>query len=314
LEFLPDRRVKDGVILTNDMTKLRRVAVIADHPARAVGMPDALGSQGVQRYDIAEGLAALSERAAPDVAIVDLAVCTDEALTLLEMIDAHAEAGTLAAIVIFTPDCIDAVAARIGSARVTLLCDPTPAERIAAIGFAVQGGRSGVLETGDLAAPGLQSLADEVARIAKALAALAEDTPRASGIGDMLSDGLIGYRAEPAIGGGGKAVGAGEVRAMIRARRLRERFLPPDLFGEPAWDMLLDLFAARIERSKVAVSSLCIAAAVPPTTALRTIRTMTEQGMLARIADPSDKRRVFIELAEATASAMHAYVAAARSL
>jgi hypothetical protein len=300
--------------VTNDLTNTRRIAVIADHPASAAGMPDPTG-QGVRRYGIAEGLAALDEHAVPDVAIVDLASCTDDALALLGALDALAEAGTLAAIVIFTPDCIDVVAAQITSSRVTLLCDPTPAERIAAIGFAVESGRSGVLETGDVAPPGLQSLADEVARIAKALAALAEDTPRASGIGDMLSDGLVGYRAEPAGGGSsGKPVGAGEVRAMIRARRLRERFLPAALFGEPAWDMLLDLFAARIERSKVAVSSLCIAAAVPPTTALRTIRTMTDEAMLVRVADPSDKRRVFIELAEATASAMQAYVAAARGI
>lgn len=301
--------------LTDEFKKARQIAVIADHPASAAGMPHATGDGDVRRYSIAAAIEALSERAAPDLAIVDLVSCGDEALALLEAIDALAEAGTLAAIVIFTPDCIDAVVAQINSTRVTLLCDPTPAERIAAIGFAVEGGRSGVLETGELAPPGLQSLADEVARIAKALAALADDAPRSSGIGDMLSDGLVGYRAEPAGGsGGGATVGAGEVRAMIRARRLRERFLPAALFGEPAWDMLLDLCAARIERTKVAVSSLCIAAAVPPTTALRTIRTMTEQGMLVRVADPADKRRVFIELSEATAGAMQSYVAAARAL
>jgi DNA-binding MarR family transcriptional regulator/DNA-binding NarL/FixJ family response regulator len=302
-------------VLTERTLIQRQIAVIADHPIAMPGMPDAAHDENVRVYTLSEGIAALAERAAPDVAIVDISATTETALALLATIDALADAGALIAIVIFARDCIDAVAARIGSTRVTLLCEPSPAERIAAIGFAVEGGRSGVLETGNATAPGLQSLADEVARIARALAALAEDTPRASGIGDMLSDGLVGYRAEPPTpGSNSTAVGAGEVRAMIKVRRLRERYLPPALFGEPAWDILLDLCAARIERTRVAVSSLCIAAAVPPTTALRTIRTMTEQGLLNRVADATDKRRVFIELAEPTAAAMQAYIAAARSI
>src|SRR3546814_12784439 len=66
-----------------------------------------------------------------------------------------------------------------------------------------------------------------------------------------------------------------QVRDLLRARRLRDDFLPADLFADPAWDMLLDLLAARLEHGRVSVSSLCIASAVPPTTALRWIRRLT---------------------------------------
>jgi DNA-binding MarR family transcriptional regulator len=76
--------------------------------------------------------------------------------------------------------------------------------------------------------------------------------------------------------------------------------------------MLLDLMAARIEGQAVAVSSLCIAAAVPPTTALRWIKTMTDLGLFVRIADPNDRRRVFIELSPRAATAMSAYLRATR--
>ncbi len=76
--------------------------------------------------------------------------------------------------------------------------------------------------------------------------------------------------------------------------------------------MLLDLTGAQLERRRVAVSSLCIAAAVPPTTALRWIATMTEQGLFARMPDPDDGRRIFIALSEAAAAAMNDYVQAAR--
>ena len=56
------------------------------------------------------------------------------------------------------------------------------------------------------------------------------------------------------------------MRSVIRARRLRSRFFPDDLFADPAWDMLLDLLQAEIAQLRVPVSSLCIAASVPATT------------------------------------------------
>jgi DNA-binding MarR family transcriptional regulator len=133
----------------------------------------------------------------------------------------------------------------------------------------------------------LRDLGDEVARIAQALAA-------SSYRRGEVSEPRNGYRAQPNDAGG--PVTPAAVRAIIRARRLRDQFFSPDLFADPAWDILLDLVAARLEGNDVAVSSLCIAAAVPPTTALRWIAAMTEQGLLERHADPADRRRVFVRL------------------
>lgn len=102
------------------------------------------------------------------------------------------------------------------------------------------------------------------------------------------------------------------IRAMIRGRRLRDQFFEATLFADPAWDMMLDLMAARLEQRQVAVSSLCIAAAVPPTTGLRWIKTLTDSGLFVRIADPRDGRRVFIELSATAAEGIAAYLAAIR--
>ena len=77
-----------------------------------------------------------------------------------------------------------------------------------------------------------------------------------------------------------RPIEAAAVRDFIRARRLRDQFFGDGLFADPAWDILLDLTAARIERRPVAVSSLCIAAAVPATTALRWIKHLTAEGWL----------------------------------
>src|SRR5205823_12177293 len=99
------------------------------------------------------------------------------------------------------------------------------------------------------------------------------------------------------------------IRSVIRARRLRSRYFPEELFADPAWDMLLDLLQAEISQLRVPVSSLCIAAAVPATTALRWLKTLVQQGIFVRRADPHDGRRVFVELAPTTSQALRRYFA-----
>jgi DNA-binding MarR family transcriptional regulator len=102
---------------------------------------------------------------------------------------------------------------------------------------------------------------------------------------------------------------ADTVRSVIRARRLRSRYFQEDLFADPAWDMLLDLLQAEIAQLRVPVSSLCIAAAVPATTALRWLKTLVDQGLFVRRADPHDGRRVFVELSPEASQALRRYFA-----
>jgi len=97
------------------------------------------------------------------------------------------------------------------------------------------------------------------------------------------------------------------VRKIIAARKLRSRFLDGELFADPAWDMLLDLTAARAEHARVSVTSLCIASGVPPTTALRWIGQMTEAGLFERVEDDTDRRRAFIRLSDKAADGMARY-------
>lgn len=97
------------------------------------------------------------------------------------------------------------------------------------------------------------------------------------------------------------------VRQIIRHRRKRERQFPSYLLADPGWDMLLDLYAAHYEGQKVSVSSLCIAAAVPATTALRWIKTLEEEGHLVRSQDPHDGRRIFLVISDTARAKMDEY-------
>ncbi|WP_372914869.1 hypothetical protein [Sandarakinorhabdus sp.] len=161
------------------------------------------------------------------------------------------------------------------------------AETIGAVAHAVLGAQKGwrVAEQ-SATAQHISALSAEAQRIADALAQLAREADSA----------------------GEAQVSAAMVRRLVKLRRDRDRHFPADLFGDPAWDMLLDLTAARMERADVAVSSLCVAAAVPTTTALRWVRTLSQAGIFVRRTDPGDARRVFITLSDEAHDAMIAWL------
>jgi len=102
-----------------------------------------------------------------------------------------------------------------------------------------------------------------------------------------------------------------QVRAVIRARRARAQFFEATLFADPAWDMLLELFASELGTERMSVTALCAGAAVPPTTALRWIRTLEAQGLVQRKEDPLDARRTFLSLSRTAYSAMAALFSSA---
>jgi DNA-binding MarR family transcriptional regulator len=142
----------------------------------------------------------------------------------------------------------------------------------------------------DVHAERLLALSEEVKRIAGSLAELStSDAP----------DQQPAPRAEIF----GADVPEKTVRWLIRARRERARYFSPGLFADPAWDILLDLFQAELTQRRATVGSVSAAADVPPTTALRWLKTLEDQKLIVRSVDPTDRRRIFVELTrEASAS------------
>ncbi|SMQ76614.1 DNA repair protein RadC [Sphingopyxis terrae subsp. ummariensis] len=99
-------------------------------------------------------------------------------------------------------------------------------------------------------------------------------------------------------------------RATIRKRMLRRQLLGAnELFGEPAWDMLLELFVHECEGRQLSMSSLCTTAAIPESSAMRLAQRMCDAGLLERRPDPADGRRSFMKIAPETAHRLRAYFA-----
>lgn len=283
----------------------RPAMAFADDPERLRRHVRAIGAAGariVAQGDIAAAGAHCDRPGA--LLLIDVSSDGGDLLdALLARIDAAACVG---AIVVTTLAMLDIVAARITDAA-TILVEPSDEDVAAAAARLLAPVEAMVGEPKDEDhRRRLGELSEEVGRIARTLAQLSASAPA--------GDDAEPAPAEPSRKAPVEAPSSDltVVRTLLRLRQLRGQFLDTGLFADPAWDMLLDLAAARLERRRVAVSSLCIAAAVPPTTALRWITTMTEMGLFTRYPDPDDGRRVFVTLSETATEAMTAYVQAAR--
>ena len=288
-----------------EYTNTKPALLFGSSPRRRARAESALAAAGVRLVDsvaLDEAVDRLDGQLSLGLAWLELGEedATPALDVLLSRLDRlAADRGTI--VIASAPlELVDLVAARLTDRATEILVDPDDAQRAATLAMALSGvlADSGVSDVGKDNAARLRQLSDEMGRIAATLARLS------TGPGSPAVKPGEGKAAPP-------AVEAETVRAVIRARRLRSRFFSEDLFADPAWDMLLDLLQAEIAQLRVPVSSLCIAAAVPATTALRWIKTMTEQGLFVRRADPHDGRRVFVELAPSASDAMRRYFAEA---
>jgi hypothetical protein len=98
-----------------------------------------------------------------------------------------------------------------------------------------------------------------------------------------------------------------DVRAVLWARRQREVVFGKDLFADPAWDILLELYAALLGQRRVPTSELAVAAGIPLTTTLRWITKLENEGLVTRSDDPLDGRRVWIALTSRALPMMSSY-------
>ena len=134
-----------------------------------------------------------------------------------------------------------------------------------------------------------KDLAQRVAEIEARLAATGENGARGS---DLTDEAL-----------------ASVARRLYRARLRRARHLPPELFGEPAWDILLDLFLALVRDERIRTSSAILAARTSGSTGLRCLSALEAHGLVERHTERGDRRVRLIRLSPLGYQRMRAYLA-----
>ncbi|HET9810283.1 MAG TPA: MarR family transcriptional regulator [Sphingomicrobium sp.] len=250
---------------------------------------------------IEEARERLSQQAAASAIWIEVdRDCGGELDRLLDRVDDMVASRRFGAVLSISSDMVDCLGERLFEGGSHVLIDAGPVERVAGLATATALARAPERANDVSKDPGaerLRQLSDEVGRIAATLARLSTVPPS--------SETELRKPVQEDV----PDVSVETVRSVIRARRLRARFFADDLFADPAWDMLLDLLQAEIAQLRVPVSSLCIAAAVPATTALRWLKNMTDKGIFVRRADPHDGRRVFVELSRDASLAMRRYFA-----
>lgn len=323
----PDPAAEEALPLAGDQPSLLLIGGDASPAPGAdlAALARKIGFRLLGSVSVADAPARLAMLVDADVVLLRCAGDEPGLDALIARLDAMTDtSGTrLAAIVDLAG--LDRVHAGLCASDSLILCEPAAEDLIAALaglaGAVVR--RQQLHDIGrDSESTRIDQLNDQLIRLSRTIEALVQNrtaeriddpTPPTPEPGTLRSPARAYAAPPPMDGANDSGVTARQVRAVLRTRRLREDIVATDLFADPAWDILLDLMAARLEGQRVSVSSLCIAAAVPPTTALRWIRQLTERGLLLRQADPQDGRRIFIALSDEGAAVVTRWFEACRS-
>ena len=133
--------------------------------------------------------------------------------------------------------------------------------------------------------------------------------------GDKMSDKparnwAMFFRSEPSGDDAADLRALRNAEVTFRRRILRSQILDgSEHFGEPAWDILLDLFIHEAKDQRLSMSALCVTAAIPTSSAMKLIQRMCDDGILQRSPDTADGRRSLINIAPTVAHRLRAYFA-----
>jgi hypothetical protein len=298
------------------------VSIFADRAHLRDEIRDDVAAAGLEVRECGSVAALLEGEPRPlgEVVLLDCPEVAGAELAALSRLDIRVARSGAHLVISTTVEALDDVFACCDQSAPQILVDPSRAERVIALGRVLA--RVPNLRLRELAEDErltLLRLTEQVGQIAARLERLGTDeaAPRWNAAAFRFESPAPAYAGPEGSDGRERLVRAPRpplpdprlVRTIIRQRQLRAKFFDAELFADPAWDILLDLTAARAEHARVSVTSLCIASGVPPTTALRWIGQMTQVGLLDRVEDEADRRRAFIALSDRAADGMARYFA-----
>jgi DNA-binding MarR family transcriptional regulator len=95
---------------------------------------------------------------------------------------------------------------------------------------------------------------------------------------------------------------------LYSERRRRDAQFPPDLFGEPAWDLLLALFMAQEDGRELDLTEAYAAAKIDPREGPALVNKLADAGLVLRSRTQRDKRCTSVVLTDHGADRMSDYL------
>lgn len=109
--------------------------------------------------------------------------------------------------------------------------------------------------------------------------------------------------------GRSQEMGVQLAQRLFEERQLRNEFLQTsELFGEPAWDILLYIFLSQSKGKGAKVESLAVASRLPVTLAIRWLERLEYEEMIFAYRDEDETGEIFLRLTQETSSSISKYL------
>jgi DNA-binding MarR family transcriptional regulator len=95
-------------------------------------------------------------------------------------------------------------------------------------------------------------------------------------------------------------------RQEFEKRRRRSEVLPDGIFGEPGWEILLQLYVQQ-QGTRMNIATLTGSLNLPASTVLRWLNYLQDKQFIRREVHPTDQRSVFVELTTTATKALDSY-------
>jgi DNA-binding MarR family transcriptional regulator len=97
-------------------------------------------------------------------------------------------------------------------------------------------------------------------------------------------------------------------RMEFENRRRRSQIFGPEMFGEPAWDMLLALFIQDAIGPRLTAGSLLHFSSATTSTGKRWLELLARRGFIIREDHPTDARTYYVRMSEKARDALKRYL------
>ena len=97
-------------------------------------------------------------------------------------------------------------------------------------------------------------------------------------------------------------------RVILEDRKRRGRIFNAGMFGEPAWELLLNLYVMDKDGPRLTIGRLIDSTKCAQTTALRWLQYLEDQDLIERQEHPGDARTAFVSLTKKARDALDHYL------